>query len=141
MAGARGILVNITAGLNLTIGEFDEVGNTVRDFADEDATVIVGTVVEPDMEDEIRVTVVATGLGGAVEASKLKPKSEEPTVRLVNKEVADEVPELALQDSYKDLERPAIHRRKDSASSLAEKPKESDIEWLDIPAFLRRQAD
>jgi len=140
LSGARGILVNITAGINLTIGEFDEVGNTVRDFADEDATVIVGTVVDPDMQDEIRVTVVATGLGGAVEACKLKPKNEEPTVRLVNSEVV-ETPELALQDSYKDLERPAVHRRQDAASSLAETPKDSDMEWLDIPAFLRRQAD
>ncbi len=140
LSGARGILVNITAGLNLTIGEFDEVGNTVRDFADEDATVIVGTVVDPDMQDEIRVTVVATGLGGAVEACKLKPKAETPTVRLVNTETV-ETPELAMQESYKDLERPAVHRRQDAASTLAETPKESDMEWLDIPAFLRRQAD
>lgn len=140
LSGARGILVNITAGISLTIGEFDEVGNTVRDFADEDATVIVGTVVDPNMQDEIRVTVVATGLGGAVEAEKLKPKAEEPTVRLVNAEVAAQ-PETALQDSYKDLERPAVHRRQDAASSLAETPKDSDMEWLDIPAFLRRQAD
>ncbi len=140
LAGARGILVNITAGLNLTIGEFDEVGNTVCDFADEDATVIVGTVVDPDMQDEIRVTVVATGLGGAVEACKLKPKAEAPTVRLVNTETV-ETPELAMQESYKDLERPAVHRRQDAASTLAETPKDSDMEWLDIPAFLRRQAD
>ncbi|MCF6280942.1 MAG: cell division protein FtsZ [Candidatus Polarisedimenticolaceae bacterium] len=140
LSGARGILVNITAGISLTIGEFDEVGNTVRDFADEDATVIVGTVVDPNMQDEIRVTVVATGLGGVAEADKLKPKTEEPTVRLVNAEMAAQ-PETALQDSYKDLERPAVHRRQDAASSLAETPKESDMEWLDIPAFLRRQAD
>ncbi len=63
LAGAKGILVNITAGMSLSIGEFDEVGNTVRDFADDDATVVVGTVIDPELDAELRVTVVATGLG------------------------------------------------------------------------------
>ena len=139
LSGARGILVNITAGFNLTIGEFDEVGNTVRDFADEDATVIVGTVLDPDMQDEIRVTVVATGLGDGSLSNELKPKAEEPAVRLVNADIAEPA-ELSSQESYKELDRPAIHRRQ-AASSLSEAPKENDMEWLDIPAFLRRQAD
>ncbi|MCU7807223.1 MAG: cell division protein FtsZ, partial [Candidatus Thiodiazotropha sp. (ex Semelilucina semeliformis)] len=68
LSGAKGILVNITAGLNLAIGEFDEVGNTVREFADDDATVVVGTVIDPDMQNDMRVTVVATGLGETVRA-------------------------------------------------------------------------
>ena len=63
ISGARGILVNITAGLSMSIGEFEEVGNTVKEYADDDATVVIGTVIEPDMGDEMRVTVVATGLG------------------------------------------------------------------------------
>jgi len=62
-AGAKGILVNITSGMSLTMGEFDEVGNTVRDFADDDATVVLGTVIDSELEDELRVTVIATGLG------------------------------------------------------------------------------
>ena len=62
LAGAHGILVNVTAGLDLSIGEFEEVGNTVKQFAAEDATVVVGTVIEPEMQGELRVTVVATGL-------------------------------------------------------------------------------
>jgi cell division GTPase FtsZ len=61
--GAAGILVNVTAGMNLSIGEFEEVGNTIKEFASENATVVVGTVIDPDMKDELRVTVVATGLG------------------------------------------------------------------------------
>ena len=134
LSGAKGILVNITAGFNLTIGEFDEVGNTVRDFADEDATVIVGTVLDADMQDEIRVTVVATGLGDG------SAKLEEPAVRLVNSDIV-ETAESSSQESYEGLDRPAIYRRQAAASSLAEAPKESDMEWLDIPAFLRRQAD
>ena len=63
LAGARGILVNVTAGLDLSIGEFEEVGNIVREFASEDATVVVGTVIDPELSNELRVTVVATGLG------------------------------------------------------------------------------
>ncbi|MEK7734646.1 MAG: cell division protein FtsZ, partial [Pseudomonadota bacterium] len=63
ISGARGILVNVTAGPDMAIGEFEEVGGIVRDFASDDATVVIGTVIEPDMGDEIRVTIVATGLG------------------------------------------------------------------------------
>ena len=63
ISGARGILVNITGGLDMTIGEFEEVGNAIKEFASEDATVVIGTVIEPEMREELRVTVVATGLG------------------------------------------------------------------------------
>ena len=63
LAGANGILVNVTAGMDLSIGEFQEVGNTVKEYASPDATVVIGTVIDPDMTDQIRVTVVATGLG------------------------------------------------------------------------------
>ena len=73
LAGAKGVLVNITAGLDLSIGEFDEVGTTVKEYADDDATVVVGTVIDPDMHDELRVTVVATGLGGISAERRTKP--------------------------------------------------------------------
>ena len=62
LQGAKGILVNITSGFDLTLGEFEDVGNTIREFADEDATIIVGSVFDPEMNDQLRVTVVATGL-------------------------------------------------------------------------------
>ena len=62
LSGANGILVNITAGPDFTMAEFDEVGRTIENFAAEDATVVIGTVLDPDMQDEVRVTVVATGL-------------------------------------------------------------------------------
>jgi len=62
-SGARGILVNITAGLDMSIGEFEEVGDVVKEFISDDATVVVGTVIDPDMTDEMRVTVIVTGLG------------------------------------------------------------------------------
>jgi cell division protein FtsZ len=135
LAGAKGILVNITAGMSLTIGEFDEVGNTVRDFADDDATVVVGTVIDPDLEEELRVTVVATGLGVRHAAKSAK---EEPTMRLV----ASDRTESVIPD-YRDMDRPAVYRKgfAAAAQAQAEPALETDLDYLDIPAFLRRQAD
>ncbi len=128
LSGAKGILVNITAGMDLTIGEFDEVGNTVRDFADEDATVVVGTVIDPDLQDEMRVTVVATGLGGNRGRGSASVRSESPRLQVVaNDRTTPKASNYA--DSFARKGKPA------SPSS------EPDLDYLDIPAFLRRQAD
>lgn len=139
LAGAKGILVNITAGMNLSIGEFDEVGNTVRDFSDDDATVVVGTVIDPDLDSELRVTVVATGLGGEKQAAEVPPmrkQQDEPTVRLVANDNLDPV-----VPDYRDMDRPAVYRKSQVAKVAAETVTENDMDYLDIPAFLRRQAD
>jgi len=129
--GARGILVNITASESLSLGEFSEVGNTIEEFASDDATVVVGTVIDPDMGDEIRVTVVATGLGErAVEVAK--PVEMAPRAVVTN---------------YRDLDRPAPLRSRSASShtmpqaGLARAVGADDMDYLDIPAFLRRQAD
>ncbi len=125
LSGARGILVNITAGMDLAIGEFDEVGTTVKEFASDDATVVVGTVIDPEMSGDIRVTIVATGLGNL-------PKTVAEPVKLVEETSAEKV-------DYRDFDRPTVIRQKSSAeSNLAVN---NDEEYLDIPAFLRRQAD
>jgi len=135
LAGAKGILVNITAGSSLTMGEFDEVGNTVRDFADDDATVVLGTVIDPDLEDELRVTVVATGLG-ARRISVMRPGAEEPLMRLVPADGGDAGPD------YEEIgRRPAIYRKGAAAGGHAAEAVDNDLDYLDIPAFLRRQAD
>lgn len=127
LAGAKGILVNITAGLDMSIGEFEEVGNIVKSFASDNATVVVGTVVDPEMSSEIRVTVVATGLGDA----------EEVPVKLVQ---SNKKPDGTL--NIEQLERPAVLRRQAAAGSgQAAIMTEKDMDYLDIPAFLRRQAD
>ncbi len=129
LAGARGILVNVTAGLDLGIGEFEEVGNTVKEFASENATVVVGTVIDPEMEDEIRVTVVATGLGREDEVPE-QPK----VVAYKNTGEVD----------YRQLERPAVIRNQNVAAAGGGHHRaaaEADLDYLDIPAFLRRQAD
>ncbi|MFN3918786.1 MAG: cell division protein FtsZ [Methylohalobius sp.] len=132
--GARGILVNITGGLDLSIGEFDVVGNVVKEFASEDAVVVVGTVIDPELQDEVRVTVVATGLEGSRAAA-------DAPVRLVEKASDGKV-------DYDKLERPTVIRQQpervrklnvSAASALG--TSDDDLDYLDIPAFLRRQAD
>lgn len=128
LSGAKGILVNITAGMDLTIGEFDEVGNTVRDFADEDATVVVGTVIDPDLDDEMRVTVVATGLGGNRGRGSSQARTDSPQLRVVANDRT-----TPKASSYAD---PFGRKTKSSAAGS-----EPDLDYLDIPAFLRRQAD
>jgi cell division protein FtsZ len=129
LQGARGILVNITGGMDMAIGEFDEVGNVIREFASDDAAVVIGTVIDPDLHDELRVTVVATGLSGQRYAS-------EPTLKLVQKNTGE-------IDYGEMTRRPALARKQSQMEPRAEakKEKEMDLEYLDIPAFLRRQAD
>lgn len=124
LSGARGILVNVTAGMDLSIGEFEEVGNTVKEFASENATVVVGTVIDPEMSGELRVTVVATGLGNEVQV-----KQEIPTL-VVDKKLNGDV-------DYAQLDRPTIKRRQETTHTGVD----ANLEYLDIPAFLRRQAD
>jgi cell division protein FtsZ len=127
LSGARGILVNITAGLDMSIGEFEEVGETIREFAAENATVVVGTVIDPEMQDELRVTVVATGLGNQ------NFRREDKPLQVV------ETPEPVAPD-YQQLDRPTVIRKRASGDEMAPAQKD-DMEYFDIPAFLRRQAD
>ncbi len=141
LQGARGILVNITGGLDLSIGEFNVVGDTVKEFASEEAVVVVGTVIDPELQDEIRVTVVATGLEGSHQVAAVSA-TDEPPVRLVEKKNDGEV-------DYDRLDRPTVIRQKPSrtvkrpAMAVNGLPasQEDDLDYLDIPAFLRRQAD
>ena len=129
LSGAKGILVNVTAGLDMSIGEFEEVGNTVKEFASENATVVVGTVIDPDMNGDLRVTVVATGIGGNIEQIAPQP------VTLVKKNDG--------QVDYNALERPTVMRNQvvNDRYSSAAVAESADMDYLDIPAFLRRQAD
>ena len=146
LAGARGILVNITAGLDMAIGEFEEVGNVVRQFAADDATVVVGTAIDESLEGELRVTVVATGLG---QPERAQLRSVQQTATPVSASTARTgtghgvVP--SPYTSYeKQFERPATGGRKSArgvSHSVAAASSGQDVELLDIPAFLRRQAD
>jgi cell division protein FtsZ len=126
LAGANGILVNVTAGMDLSIGEFQEVGNTVREYASPDATVVIGTVIDPEMTDQIRVTVVATGLG------KQAANAESP-MRIVRRPAAQAEP------NYQTLDKPTVQRQRAVGGGGESNGLQEEL--LDIPAFLRRQAD
>ena len=137
LAGARGLLVNVTAGMGISIGEFEEVGNTIKEFASDDATVVVGAVIDPEMENELRVTIVATGIGQLDQVLGVGGSTPTP-VRLVSK-----TPSGGSGEERGRFERaPAGRRHKaPGGEGLAEQRSEDDLEYLDIPAFLRRQAD
>jgi cell division protein FtsZ len=133
LAGARGVLVNITANASLKMKEVNDVMTTVRDFTAEYATVIVGTVIDEEMDDNLRVTVVATGLGGGA-ASRAQPKPLTVVKTGTDLSVAAQVVD------YGQLEAPAVMRRRNRESTV-EAMRQSGVELLDIPAFLRKQAD
>ena len=163
LAGARGILVNITAGLDMAIGEFEEVGNVVRSFAADDATVVVGTAIDESLEGELRVTVVATGLG---------QQQQQAQLRSVQRSVVNGAPAYTTgggngsngsnggnggnsglnqgrqlrgntPSPYDSYEKPMVVRKTAHGAAQGTGPATvgHDVEYLDIPAFLRRQAD
>ena len=145
LAGAHGILVNVTAGMDLSIGEFQEVGQIVKQFASDDATVVVGTVIDPELDNQVRVTVVATGLGRPASAARAPldaASARLPAVAIVRGEPSMRVVRrqpLSSSD-YAALDKPdGPAADEPSATACARKPTREEL--LDIPAFLRRQAD
>ncbi|EKO3441514.1 cell division protein FtsZ [Vibrio fluvialis] len=152
LAGARGVLVNITAGLDMRLDEFETVGNTVKAFASDNATVVIGTSLDPDMADEIRVTVVATGIGNErkpditlVAGGKAKPvQASQPQQVFVPAAKVEEKAAQPLQERVEVKTQPATAASSSVSSSASQStaPKqEKESGYLDIPAFLRRQAD
>ena len=136
LAGARGVLVNITASAGLKMNEYHEVMNTIKEFTAEDAMVIVGTVIEESMEDRLRVTMIATGLGGAVVATRRPPKLE-VLETVVERTGTDNVGMRVTETiDYEKLDQPAVARRRHTASIAA-----PAFDPSEIPAFLRKQAD
>lgn len=143
LAGAHGILVNVTAGMDLSIGEFQEVGQIVKQFASEDATVVVGTVIDPELATELRVTVVATGLGRPAAAIRQPMPREMPLTRA---SAAQREPPMRVvrrgplsNNDYAALDKPTVQRQRAVGDGL--RPESEPEDLLDIPAFLRRQAD
>jgi len=156
LAGANGILVNITAGPDFTMSEFDEVGRTVENFASEDATIVIGTVLDPEMQDDVRVTVVATGLNRASVRPPVRGDAgfdagaRRPHVQLVNTGRRDGTTGMFLDDpveafnSGSSIAGALRGRAAAAAEPAAPAPQAADFgdsNYLDIPAFLRRQAD
>ena len=139
--GAKGILVNVTAGAGLTIGEFTQVGQCVEEFASKDATVVVGTVIDESMQEDIKVTIVATGLG---EASSPEGSPEGMLKEQNRKEIPLESG-AHRKSSFIHLDEPTYRRKTadlvTDESAAIEINSSDDLEFLDVPAFLRRQAD
>ncbi len=136
LAGARGVLVNITASASLKMREYHEVMNTIKEFTAEDAMVIVGTVIDEAMEDRLRVTMIATGLGGAVVATRRPPKLE-VLESIIERTGTDNVGMRVTETiDYEKLDQPAVARRRHTASVAA-----PAFDTSEIPAFLRKQAD
>jgi cell division protein FtsZ len=154
-SGARGILVNITAGLDMSIGEFEEVGDVVKEFISDDATVVVGTVIDADMTDEMRVTVIVTGLG----EEKVRPSMNHAnTAPAAKRAPLFETQRHDGSFDYQALDKPAVVRKKAAVNPVSAPPASSsssstpppatppvaksetvpDVDYLDIPAFLRR---
>jgi len=152
LSGAKGVLVNITAGLDLSIGEFEEVGEVIKGITSESATVVVGTVIDSDLRDEVRVTVIVTGLGRKQTASSLRmPVIEQarsndahvdynhfdkPT--FMRNQTVQTAPVVSIPVSARAVEQQA---EAPVPVSLPASEKIHDIDYLDIPAFLRKKEE
>lgn len=144
LMGARGILVNITAGLDLGLGEFSDVGQVIEEFASDNATVVIGTVIDPEMVDDIKVTVVATGLQKnepAQNTVKVVSNTRKPDGELDLNKL--ELPAVVRRKAdYINAEKNRLQQQELSGSQLSKDEEKGDSEtYLDIPTFLRRQAD
>ncbi|MET4163179.1 cell division protein FtsZ [Marinobacterium iners] len=139
LRGASGILVNIAAGEDLSLGEFTEVGNIVEQYADEDATIVVGTVIDPSLGDEIKVTVVATGLDRARNQSMKVVQGNAPTSR--KQDGSLNLDEIELPTILRRQREEALLDKPQQDSGVDQNGRRDDYGSLDIPTFLRRQAD
>lgn len=134
LSGAKGVLVNITAGMSLTIAEFEEVGEAIKEFTSEDATVIVGTVIDAEMSDELRVTLVATGLGKASTTG-----GRRLTETISHRTDKRNEPRESVSSKF---EKTVLVRNQATTNKLDNSDvSEQNMDYLDIPAFLRRQSD
>ncbi|SEK99541.1 cell division protein FtsZ [Atopomonas hussainii] len=142
LQGARGILVNITAGPDLSLGEYATVGEIIEDIACDAATVKVGAVINPELGDELHVTVVATGLGQRIEKPmKVVDNTAAQAAATAPAQTARQQPADHAAVNYRDLDRPTVMRNQGGAATAAKLNPQDDLDYLDIPAFLRRQAD
>ncbi|MBD8525461.1 cell division protein FtsZ [Pseudomarimonas arenosa] len=146
LSGACGILVNITAGPDFTMREFDEVGRTIEEFASEDATVVIGTVLDAEMKDEVRVTVVATGLNRMAQRAPVRNETrveavQRPQVKLVRNATTGMVDMAAMANAGAAMVAEPAPVPSRAARADVTPATDGSLDYLDIPAFLRRQAD
>jgi cell division protein FtsZ len=139
LAGARGVLVNVTASSGLRMREYQEVMTTIKEFTADDALVIVGTVIDDAMDDRLRVTMIATGLGGA---QSVRREQKAPSMTLVEQPQivartgTDGVGMTVDNIDYENFDAPAVIRKRERGV-----PAPTAFDTTEIPAFLRKQAD
>ncbi|NQY42890.1 MAG: cell division protein FtsZ [Legionellales bacterium] len=121
--GAKGVLINITVGGDISLGEFKEVGDVVKDFVSDNATVVIGTVIDDELHDEMRVTVIVTGINNVTNERKIGIDTKRKDGTL----------------DYNQLEKPTVIRKQGAVDDNLDEQVPADVEYLDIPAFLRRK--
>jgi cell division protein FtsZ len=165
LSGAKGILVNITAGLDMSIGEFEEVGDVIKEFISDEATVVLGTVIDPEMNDQVRVTVIVTGLGEPQTKYTPNHHLNQSARPMMNSNQASSINKIRMPESrrqenelgFEHFDKPAVIRKQNQNPNLrmpsfhneasASKPQNEanasmpDMDYLDIPAFLRRHEE
>lgn len=147
LSGAKGVLVNITAGMDMTIGEFEEVGEVIKSFTSDQATVVVGTVIDPEMSDELRVTIVVTGLsavqGGDRFQTKAQPSLAQTSGRpsVMRRHVSSHNPQVASSAYQAPAHHAVPERVTADVGNSAGGVGGVGSDYLDIPTFLRRQSD
>lgn len=158
LSGAKGILVNITAGLDMSIGEFEEVGDVIKEFISDEATVVLGTVIDPEMSDQVRVTVIVTGLGEP--QAKYHQNQVSQSSRSIGNLAATSVNKMRISEprraepdlNFEQFDKPAVIRKQNPRVTNYTEPSNSkpqvessssmpDMDYLDIPAFLRRHEE
>lgn len=141
MTGARGVLINITGGADMTLYEVDEAANRIREEVDTDANIIFGTAFDPDLDGKIRVSVVATGLAGAGQVRR--PTNTYESTNVQSQQTAPTAPKAEVE-AHVEVSAPSMESKKVedfSAKAAQRKEEQSALDDLDIPAFLRRQAN
>ena len=131
LSGARGVLVNITAGFDLRLDEFEIVGNSIRAFTSDNATVVIGTSLDPEMNNELRVTVVVTGIA----------TEQYPQKTLIN---TNETLKTSIIDNHNYQHSMSLMQSTEEEENIKVTKKQinqKDSDYLDIPAFLRKQID
>ncbi|GJM06489.1 MAG: cell division protein FtsZ [marine bacterium B5-7] len=154
LTGAKGVLVNITGGLDMSIGEFQEVGDVIKSFTSETATVVVGTVIDGEMSDELRVTVVVTGLGGEPAEMDLSVAQATTTVTQPTEAVRTEIPTAVptmsatpfvprFQTTTPTFQAKTENTGFQQPTATVAKPATTqaidELDYLEIPAFLRKR--
>ncbi|ADV33554.1 cell division protein [Candidatus Blochmanniella vafra str. BVAF] len=135
LSGARGVLVNITSGLNLRLDEFETVGNTIRSFASDNATVVIGTSLDPDINDELRVTVVATGIGIDKRSESILSNTNQEEIKTTQQDNCyHHNASIQKTSAFFNESRCALDNSVTQDNTLSD----TETEYLDIPAFLRK---